>query len=53
MAQLRLVVAQLLSKYDISFAPGENNGEAVERDMKDQTTANPGKLVLIFSKRMY
>ncbi|KAI1322478.1 benzoate 4-monooxygenase cytochrome P450 [Xylariaceae sp. FL0255] len=51
MTQLRLVIACLLSKYNISFAPGEGMGEAVERDMKDQTTAHPGNLVLVFEKR--
>ncbi|KAI0841415.1 benzoate 4-monooxygenase cytochrome P450 [Hypoxylon sp. FL0890] len=51
MHQLRIVVAALLSKYHIKFAPGERNGEAVERDMKDQLTATPGNLVLIFEKR--
>ncbi|KAK5626265.1 hypothetical protein RRF57_001980 [Xylaria bambusicola] len=51
MAQIRLVVACLLSKYSIAFAPGKDNEESVERDMRDQTTANPGKLVLVFEKR--
>ena len=51
MAQLRLVAAALLSKYHIRFAPGERNGEAVERDLRDQLTANPGNLVLMFEKR--
>lgn len=51
MAQLRLVVACLLSKYHISFPPGEGNGEAVVRDLRDQATANPGPLVLVFRKR--
>ncbi|KAI1410215.1 putative cytochrome P450 [Hypoxylon sp. FL1857] len=51
MHQLRIVVASLLSKYHIKFAPGERNGEAVERDMKDQLTAIPGNLTLVFEKR--
>ncbi|KAI7776264.1 Cytochrome P450 [Diaporthe eres] len=51
MAQMRLVAAAILPKYDIDFAPGEGNGEAVERDLKDQLTANPGKLRLVFAKR--
>lgn len=51
MAQMRLVAASILTKYDIDFAPEEGNGEAVERDLKDQLTANPGKLRLVFEKR--
>ncbi|OTA95489.1 hypothetical protein M434DRAFT_379728 [Hypoxylon sp. CO27-5] len=51
MHQLRFVIATLLSKYHIRFAPGEKNGEAVERDMKDQLTATPGNLVLVFERR--
>ncbi|KAI0547129.1 benzoate 4-monooxygenase cytochrome P450 [Xylaria curta] len=52
MAQIRLVIACLLSKYSIAFAPGEGNGESVEKDMRDQTTANPGKLVLVLENRV-
>jgi hypothetical protein len=48
---MRLVVAAILSRYNIKFAPGEINGVAVERDMTDQLTANPGRLVLVFEKR--
>ena len=51
MAQMRLVAASILTKHDIDFAPGEENGKAVERDLKDQLTANPGKLRLVFEKR--
>jgi cytochrome P450 len=51
MAQLRLVTAALLSKYHIRFAPRERNGESVERDLRDQLTANPGNLVLVFEER--
>ncbi|KAL8735761.1 MAG: hypothetical protein Q9166_000624 [cf. Caloplaca sp. 2 TL-2023] len=35
MMEIRMVVATLLSSFLISFAPGDN-GEAVERDMRDQ-----------------
>ncbi|KAI1323412.1 benzoate 4-monooxygenase cytochrome P450 [Xylariaceae sp. FL0255] len=51
MAQLRLFAAGLLSRYNITFAPGERNGEAVERDMRDQLTASPGRLNIVFEKR--
>ncbi|KAI9151287.1 Cytochrome P469 monooxygenase [Paramyrothecium foliicola] len=50
MGQMRLVAAAILSRYHIKFAPGDN-GDAVERDMTDQLTANPGRLVLVFEKR--
>ncbi|KAJ5870231.1 hypothetical protein N7455_005172 [Penicillium solitum] len=48
LAQIRLVTAALVFHYRIKFAPGENNGEAVERDMKDQLTAQPGACRLVF-----
>ncbi|KAL9035951.1 MAG: hypothetical protein Q9180_004579 [Flavoplaca navasiana] len=50
MTEIRMVVANLLANFDISFPPGDN-GEAVERDMKDQLTANPGELFLKFETR--
>lgn len=52
LAQIRLVAAGLLFQYRIRFADGENNGEAVERDMKDQLTAQPGACRLIFERRV-
>ncbi|EED14653.1 cytochrome P450, putative [Talaromyces stipitatus ATCC 10500] len=51
MVQIPSVVTSLVSQYRIEFAPGENNGEAVERDMKDQLTARPGKFHLLFMPR--
>lgn len=51
MVQMRLVAARLLNDYHFKFALGEGNGEAVERDLKDQLTASPGKLNLVFEKR--
>lgn len=51
MAQMRLVAARLLRKYNFTFAPGEGNGEAVERELKDQLTASPGRLALVFERR--
>lgn len=50
LAELRFVAALLLSKYDLAFAPGED-GSRCWRDMKDQFTAAPGKLVLVFKPR--
>ncbi|OQE89490.1 hypothetical protein PENNAL_c0014G05119 [Penicillium nalgiovense] len=51
LAQIRLVTASLVFHYRITFASGENNGEAVERDMKDQLTAQPGACRLVFQRR--
>ena len=50
LAELRFVTALLLSKYDIAFAQGED-GSSCWRDMKDQFTAAPGKLELLFTSR--
>lgn len=51
MAQIRLVTASLVSQYRVKFAPGENNGEAVVRDMRDQLTAKPGECRVVFERR--
>ena len=48
MTELRLVVAMLVSRYHIAFAPGSDS-TSVMRDLKDQFTANPGKLDLTFT----
>jgi len=50
LAELRFVTALLLSKYEVAFAPGED-GSRCWRDMKDQFTAAPGKLELVFTPR--
>lgn len=50
LTQIRLVTAILLMKYRIRLAPGEM-GDAVERDMKDQLTAQPGKCRVVFEAR--
>ncbi|KAI4213021.1 MAG: hypothetical protein LQ351_004365 [Letrouitia transgressa] len=49
-SELRYVAALLVSKYDISLAPGETGARVVE-DMVDQFTASPGQLELVFSER--
>ncbi|KAI9702665.1 MAG: hypothetical protein M1820_006049 [Bogoriella megaspora] len=46
--EMRYVIALLVLKYDIGFAPGED-GTRVIADMKDNFTAVPGKLDLVFS----
>lgn len=51
MAQLRLAIGRILSKYTVRFAPNEGMGESVEADLKDQTTAHPGRLLVTFEKR--
>jgi cytochrome P450 len=48
--QLRGVIALLVTRYDICFAPGED-GVAVCRDMKDQFNQHPGRLEISFRPR--
>ncbi|GLI77596.1 hypothetical protein PoHVEF18_005887 [Penicillium ochrochloron] len=50
LTQIRLVATILLSQYRVRFAPGET-GEAVERDMRDQLTAQPGRYAVVFEPR--
>ena len=51
LAQIRLVAAAFVFHYRIKFAPGENDDKVVERDMKDQLTAQPGICRLVFERR--
>ncbi|KAM0798207.1 cytochrome P450 [Usnea florida] len=48
--EISYVVALIVSKYDVEFAPGDD-GERVWRDMKDEFTAAPGRLDLVFNLR--
>lgn len=48
LAEIRFATALLVSKYDITLAPGED-GCRVLNDMKDQFTAVPGTLELVFT----
>lgn len=50
LTQIRLVTAKLLSKYKVRFAPGVDP-DAVERDMRDQLTAQLGRVDLLFEAR--
>ncbi|MCJ1421897.1 hypothetical protein MMC32_008264 [Xylographa parallela] len=50
LAELRYVTALVVGKYSIEFAPGEDGGR-VEGNMKDQFTAAPGTLNLVFKTR--
>ncbi|KAL8657044.1 MAG: hypothetical protein Q9226_002308 [Calogaya cf. arnoldii] len=49
--QLRLVLAAIVKKFHVRFLPGDDGSSAV-RDMKDQLTAKPGKLRLMFEPRI-
>lgn len=51
LTELRYVTALLAQKYEIHFAPGET-GYKVTKDMKDQFTAAPGSLKLVFKLRI-
>ena len=48
--ELRCVTALLVSKYDVTFPPGED-GSSVERDTLDQFISDPGELRVIFKLR--
>ena len=48
--ELRCVTALLVSKYDVSFPPGED-GRSVEEDTLDHFTSNPGELKVVFRAR--
>ncbi|KAI9698907.1 MAG: hypothetical protein M1820_007328 [Bogoriella megaspora] len=50
LTEIRMVVASLFAHFNVYFPPGDK-GEAVERDMRDQLTANPGDLKLRFEAR--
>lgn len=50
LTEIRMAVAGILSVFNMSFLPGDD-GAAVERDMRDQLTAYPGDLKLIFTQR--
>ncbi|CAH0051225.1 unnamed protein product, partial [Clonostachys solani] len=50
MAQLRLTLAVLLTKYSVSFAPGIKDEMLAEKEMRDQLTPLPGDLELVFEE---
>ena len=45
--EISYLVALIVSKYEVGFAPGED-GTRVWRDMRDEFTAVPGRLELVF-----
>ena len=51
LAELRVVISLLVSKYTINFPDGFDVTK-VEGDMQDQFTAYPGALELAFGKRI-
>ncbi|KAI9669660.1 MAG: hypothetical protein M1831_007356 [Alyxoria varia] len=51
LTELRTVTAMLVSKYHIRLPPGDD-GSVVEAEAKDHFTAVPGKLRLVFEKRV-
>lgn len=46
--ELRTLTAQLIMKYDIAFAPGEN-GERLLTQTRDHFTLTLGQLDLVFT----
>ncbi|EAA65327.1 hypothetical protein AN0008.2 [Aspergillus nidulans FGSC A4] len=52
LAQIRLVTAALVSKYKFQFTPGMGSGEAVEGEMREQLTAQPGHCYLNFIRHV-
>ena len=46
--EISYLVALNLSKYEVGLAPGED-GTRVWRDMRDEFTAVPGRLELLFT----
>lgn len=50
MNEMRFVIALLISKFHMEFA-GNEKGEKLFSDLKDQFTASPGRLDLVFLLR--
>jgi cytochrome P450 len=48
--ELRIVIALIVSRFDISFAPGED-GTSLLRDSKDIFVWDIGRLELVFTLR--
>lgn len=48
--EVSYVVAALVSRFDVELAPGED-GTRVLSEMKDEFTASPGPLDLVFRRR--
>jgi cytochrome P450 len=50
LVELRLTIAVLLKHYDVAFASCYD-AEEMWRDMKDQVTAQPGRVLCTFKSR--
>lgn len=50
LTEVRLMVATLLKRYDISFLAGQDIDSVVD-DMKGQVTAQPGECRFVFTPR--
>ena len=48
--EIRLVVARIVSRFDVSFAAGEKP-EDVSRKLMDLFTTTPGPLRMVFKER--
>lgn len=51
LTEIRLVAAKLLERYYIRFAPG-TDPDVLEREMRDQMTAQVGHIQLLFIPRV-
>lgn len=49
--EMRLIVALLVTKFQVEFGDGADRGKQLFADMKDQFTAAPGRLDLQFTAR--
>ena len=50
LTEIRLVVATLLYRFQVSFPPEQDVDKVID-DMKDQVTAQPGECRLVFTPR--
>lgn len=48
--ELRYATTVLISKYNVTFAPGEDNHEVIE-NMTDSFTVDPGDLKIVWTER--
>ncbi|KAB8294166.1 hypothetical protein EYC80_009606 [Monilinia laxa] len=51
LTEVRMATAHIISAFKLQFSHGDN-GEAVEYDLRDQLTAKPGELRLVFDPRV-
>lgn len=51
LTQIRFVIAALVSRFEFEFSSNNPQGVFLEKDMKDQMTAQPGPCHVMFIKR--